>query len=67
MIFVCFNGFLLFYFFFERHLGGHRPLYFFFSYRDSVTILSWLLLLLLDARRRGSKIQMSNTDNLLPH
>jgi hypothetical protein len=40
---------------------------FFFSYRDSVTILSWLLLLLLDARRRGSKIQMSNTDNLLPH
>jgi hypothetical protein len=40
---------------------------FFFSYRDSVTILSWLLLLLLDARRRGSKIQMFNTDNLLPH
>jgi hypothetical protein len=67
MIFVCFNGFLLFYFFIERHLGGHRPPLFFFSYRDSVTILSWLLLLLLDARRRGSKIQMFNTDNLLPH
>jgi hypothetical protein len=32
------------------------------SYRDSLTILSYLPLLLFDAERRGSKNQMFNTD-----